>query len=185
MLIGFRQPKTKDDMNTNDELTTSVPTLANTVLADGSLSLSDEPLRALSWKQPFASAMLVGKVETRSWNTNYRGLVLICASQKGYQLNQLLDISYMELMDKMFNKISPKFLPPHFESQNGVALAVAKLVDCRPMKIEDEDQTFVKFNSNLYCHFYDDVRLIKPFSWKGCQGWKVLSEEQKSSIVFI
>jgi hypothetical protein len=35
MLIGFRQPKTKDDMKTNAQLDSSAPTLANTMLADG------------------------------------------------------------------------------------------------------------------------------------------------------
>jgi hypothetical protein len=157
----------------------------NTMLADGSFSLSDERVLALSWKQPFASAMLVGKVETRSWNTNYRGFVLICVSQKGYNINQIIDISGVKLMEKMFCKVRPTLLAPRYEYQYGIAIAIAKLVDCRPMKIEDEEQTFVKFNPNLYCHFYENVRQIEPFSWKGCQGWKELSEEVKASIVFL
>jgi hypothetical protein len=181
MLIGFRQPKTKDDMNTNDELTTSAPTLANTVLADGSFSLSDERVLALSWKQPFASAMLSGKVETRSWNTNYRGLVLICASKKPYTPNELIKITGgYETIARLRNFMSIQ--NPSYETK---AIAIGKLVDCRPMKIQDEEKTFVHFNPNLYCHFYENVRLIQPFFWKGCQGWKELSEEVKSSIVFI
>ena len=35
MLIGFRQPKIKDDMKINAQLDSSAPTLANTMLADG------------------------------------------------------------------------------------------------------------------------------------------------------
>jgi hypothetical protein len=40
MLIGFRQPKTKNEMKTNDKLTTSAPTLANTMLVDARLVVS-------------------------------------------------------------------------------------------------------------------------------------------------
>jgi hypothetical protein len=40
MLIGFRQPKTKDNMKTNDDVTTSAPTLANTMLVAVFISLS-------------------------------------------------------------------------------------------------------------------------------------------------
>ena len=45
MLIGLRQPKTKDDMNTNDELTTSATTHTNTMLVEV-LSLYPFTLRA-------------------------------------------------------------------------------------------------------------------------------------------
>ena len=48
-----------------------------------------EPIKALSWKQPYASLMLKGKIETRSWPTNYRGLVLICASKAPYSIKEI------------------------------------------------------------------------------------------------
>ena len=169
---------------TGAELLTSSPTCHKPMLADGSL-LSDERVLALSWKQPFASAMLVGKVETRSWNTNYRGLVLICSSQKGYNRNQLIDISGVELIEKIYTKVPFSLLYPRFQFACSAAIGIARLVDCRQMTIEDEEQTFVKFNPNLYCHFYEDVRKIQPFFWKGCQGWKELSDSVKASIVFV
>ena len=169
---------------TGAELLTSSPTCHKPMLADGSL-LSDERVLALSWKQPFASAMLVGKVETRSWNTNYRGLVLICSSQKGYNRNQLIDISGVELIEKIYTKVPFSLLYPRFQFACSAAIGIARLVDCRQMTIEDEEQTFVKFNPNLYCHFYEDVRKIQPFFWKGCQGWKELSDDVKASIVFV
>ena len=175
----------KHNKEQNDELLPSAHHHAKPMLADGSFSLSDERVLALSWKQPFASAMLVGKVETRSWNTNYRGLVLICSSQKYYKPDEIEFISGKKLSHKMWLKMQ-KLLTretPNFEPSS--ALAIAQLVDCRPMKIEDEEQTFVKFNPNLYCHFYENVRKIQPFFWKGCQGWKELSQEVKASIVFL
>jgi hypothetical protein len=174
-----------------DELLPSAPTCHKPMLADGSFSLSDERVLALSWKQPFASAMLVGKVETRSWNTNYRGLVLICSSKKVYSNDEVTKISGIPLRDEMYVELSNFYKHSNYrnhsnyEYHGGIALAVARLVDCRPMKIEDEEKTFVKFNPNLYCHFYEDVKQIEPFYWKGCQGWKEVSNDVKSSIVFL
>lgn len=53
----------------------------------------DVELRALSWKEPFASLMLLGKIETRVWDTKYRGLVLICASKQIYTADEIRHIS--------------------------------------------------------------------------------------------
>ena len=41
-------------------------------------------MKALSVKEPWASLIRSGKktIETRTWNTNYRGKLLICTSQK-------------------------------------------------------------------------------------------------------
>lgn len=54
-------------------------------------------IRALWWREPYASLMLQGKVETRTWNTNYRGLVLICASIKPYDDADILRIVFYRL----------------------------------------------------------------------------------------
>lgn len=41
-----------------------------------------EPMRALSVKQPWASLIISGRktLEVRSWSTNYRGPIIVCAS---------------------------------------------------------------------------------------------------------
>lgn len=52
--------------------------------------LIKSPLRALSWKEPYATLMLHGKVETRTWPTDYRGLVLNCVALKDYARIPLL-----------------------------------------------------------------------------------------------
>ena len=66
----------------------------------------------------------------------------------------------------------------------GVAIGVGKLVDCRKMNIDDCEKTFTKFNPDLYCHFYENVREIEPFEWKGCQGWKKLDHKTIKKIKF-
>ena len=49
----------------------------------------------------------------------------------------------------------------------GKAIAIGRLVHCRPMLPEDEDKCFVKYNPDLFCHIYEDVRPIEPISWRG------------------
>lgn len=141
---------------------------------------ASEKLMALSWKQPYAELMLHGKIETRTWPTNYRGWVLICASKQGYYTEQLRRISgayQMVRMGQFLNVEAPKY--------EGMAIAIGRLMDCRPMKPEDEDACFVKYYEDLWCHVYNHVYSIRPFPWKGSQGWKEVSEEIKKQIIIL
>jgi hypothetical protein len=139
-----------------------------------------EKLLALSWKQPYAELMLKGKIETRTWNTNYRGWVLICASKQPYFTEQLRRISggkQLVRMGDFLAKINPGF--------EGKAIAIGRLVDCRPMRKEDEDKCFVQFFPDLFCHVYEDVQAIEPIPWKGKQGWSEVSPEVKAKIILL
>lgn len=159
---------------------------------------TDEKIMALSWKEPFATLMLHGKIETRTWNTNYRGLVLICASQTPYAEKVVRAICG----DRLVNSIKELFERLNICLHHGQAIAVGRLVDSRPMTLEDEDKCFVQYRpawkdtkkskdgslryvtKRLYCHVYEDVRKIKPFPWKGCQGWKKVDQQTIDQIVF-
>lgn len=133
-------------------------------------------IKALFWKQPYANLMLHGKIETRTWNTNYRGLVLICSSKQPYP-------------DKLVNLISNKFnindILKKEEIKNGYAIAVGDLIDCRLMKPEDEEKCFVSYNPKLYCHIYENVKKIEPFEIKGQIGWMNLDNSIINKIVYI
>ena len=143
----------------------------------------NEVIRALWWKQPYASAMLVGKIETRTWPTKVRGKVLICASAKSYSnemVNQISGIFKMFLLSDLIRKLLPSSVLDVFIT--GHAIAIGDLVDCRPMTKDDEEKCFVQYREGLWCHVYENVQAIKPFPLKGCQGWRILSEEQKGLI---
>ena len=161
-----------------------------------------EEIRALSWKQPFAELMLHGKIETRIWDTKYRGLVLICASKKGYGFHEIQTISGGDQSIRItcvLGRNNDHFLQ-HYRS--GIAIAVGRLVDSRPMTKEDEDKCFVQYHKpwlqetkrkykpskfttkRLWCHIYEDVREIEPFEWQGTQGWKVLDQDIIDKIKF-
>lgn len=138
---------------------------------------------ALSWKQPYGNLMFHGKVETRTWPTNYRGWVMICASKTSYKSHQIWSISGTNQFGRISNQLlhSGSFM----HKFRGHAIGVGKLVDCRKMTKSDEDICFVEFHPNLYCHIYENVRAIVPIPWKGTQGWKEVNEEYKSKIEFI
>ena len=144
----------------------------------------DQKLLALSWKQPFANLMLYGKIETRTWSTNYRGWVLICSSKKGYDMGSLRQICGPEQIARMsalFNrKLNIDSLEDHLP--NGVAIAIGRLVDCRPMNPGDENSCFVKYYPDLFCHIYKHITPIDPLEFKGSQGWKSIDGALKAMI---
>jgi len=138
-----------------------------------------QPMRALSWKQPFAELMLHGKVETRTWNTNYRGWVLICASKAGYNEQQVASICGRNQFLRVFKLIHGERL--YF----GTAIAIGRLMNSRRMTPADESSTFVKYQPGLYCHIYTDVQMLPtPIEWRGSQGWRTLTFEMKTAIYY-
>src|ERR1035437_5544826 len=141
----------------------------------------NQEIKALSWKEPFATMMLYGKIETRTWHTNYRGLVLICASKVAYSLNAELNICGGEQHRRLLDVLCEHHL--NLTDTYGMAIGIGYLFCCRPMAEFDEDKTFVQYNPDLFCHIYRDVKAIKPFAWKGKMGWKTLTEEQKALII--
>lgn len=147
-------------------------------------------LRALSWKQPFASLMLHGKIETRIWDTQYRGYVLICASKAPYNDSEILHIAGNKQYGRI-HSICPK-------EPTGVAIAIGRLVDSRFMVKGDEDACFVEYHEpwlhtskktgkkswkRLWCHVYEDVQPIVPFEWLGSQGWSTVNDAVKRHII--
>lgn len=106
------------------------------------LDSSSVRVRALSIKQPWASMIARGEktVEVRSWRTPYRGRLLIVASRR------------------------PAMGPA------GCALAVADLVDCRPMVPSDEGAACGPVAPHSFAWILREVRPINPFPVRGRLG---------------
>jgi len=102
-------------------------------------------VKALSIRQPWASLIASGHktIETRSWQTPYRGDLLICAAR--------IRAAACE----------PADLP------TGVALAVVRLIDVRPMKPGDAAAANVRFDPKLWSWLLTDARPIKPLRVRG------------------
>lgn len=164
-----------------------------------------EDILALSWKQPYGDMMPHGKIETRTWSTKYRGKVLICASQAPYNYKTVLAISGHMQAERMSVRLKFRLRDNDLKHRlnNGKAIAVGDLVGCREMRPEDEDKCFVEYREpwmeerkrkngttvmvqvKLYCLFFENVRRIKPFPFKGAQKWAKVTEEQKKMIEYI
>lgn len=99
-------------------------------------------MKALSLREPWAGLIRSGKktIETRTWSSRYRGEVLICASK----------------------------LPA--SPLAGQAVAVAKLVDCRPMTKADEAAAGCELYPKAVAWILEEIRPIRPFPVKGTLG---------------
>jgi hypothetical protein len=152
-------------------------------------------VRALTWKQPFANAMLYeGKQETRTRATNVRGLVLICVGLQSYPYAEVLKLSGEKQTKRLEEMYREHDLftggKSHFDNNNGKAIAIARLTGCKCMGDHPgfadfiEDRCFVQYDPKKWIWQFDEPRAIVPFSFKGVQGWQILNHEQKELIKF-
>ena len=93
---------------------------------------SREPItkiKAISLHQPYASLIAMGlkKFETRSWGTNYRGKLVICAAQKNTLQQQS---NYEDLASSLLLDLT---VQPWSSLPLGMAIAVVDLTDCIEM----------------------------------------------------
>lgn len=99
-------------------------------------------MKALSVKQPWANLIAAGDktIETRTWSTDYRGDILIVSSK------------------------TPRIKPA------GYALAIVRLVGCRPMTERDEAEACCPWYRDAFAWLLDDVRRLEPFPVVGQLG---------------
>ena len=97
---------------------------------------------ALSVKQPWANliAARLKTVETRTWETRYRGELLIVSSAR----------------------------PPIFPS--GCAVALATLADCRPMQVQDQGPAYCPPYPGAWAWVLQNVRPVRPVPLRGHLG---------------
>ena len=111
-------------------------------------------MKALSIKQPWAYLIVHGingrkkTIETRTWNTRYRGDLLIVSSKKpmpGAWVSELDDVVM----------------------GFGLAIGIAELVDCRPMTRRDQLVAMCKIYPGAFSWVFENVRAIEPFAVSG------------------
>jgi len=130
-------------------------------------------MKAILLKQPRAGLIAIGEItiETCTWETSYRGELLICASQKwdpNYADSDIRD----ELIDHR---------PHHFLT--GHAVAIANLVDIRMMRKEDEEAALCKIFPEARAWILENIRPIEPFPVKGQLGLFEVEMEEVSEII--
>ena len=99
-------------------------------------------IKALSVRQPWANLIAKGEksIETRKWATDYRGPLVIASCKK------------------------PAIAPA------GYAVAIAQLVECRPMRRSDEAAAKCPVYSGAFAWVLADVKRLTPFPVRGQLG---------------
>jgi len=151
-------------------------------------------VKALSFKDPYASAIVYeGKQETRTRQTHYRGLLLICTSLKAFTTTELKEFSsdkQIEHMQEMY-KANGLFLGRSNDWDTktmGYAIGIAHLSGCKLMGDHEtdrelmENKTIIRYDPDRWIWELSDVTRIRPFPFKGAQGWQTLSDHQKQFI---
>ena len=98
-------------------------------------------MKAISIKQPWLALIMSGEktLEIRSWRTNVRGDVLLCAS------------------------VAPKIL----DLPTGQALCIATIINCRQFLPDDAKKSCCDYSPGLFAWELSNIRPIAPFQVKG------------------
>lgn len=115
-------------------------------------------MKAISIRQPWAGliATRIKTIETRTWKTNFRGDILICASLK-HQAH------VGHLADR-------HLLTSNVNFEYGKAICVASLIDIHWMDWREESAACLPVYEGAYSWVLDNIRPIKPFQVKGRLG---------------
>lgn len=157
-------------------------------------------MKGLSLWQPWASLIATGakRYETRSWATNYRGPLLICAAKGGLSRKELSGFLDQPQFQGGLAPLVGECLHTSNHFWRGVdechlpfgkAVAVAELVDC--IRTEDlreyqikTDLSYGDFSRGRYAWKLSDVRALKePYPIKGAQGLFDVDESIVSEIL--
>ena len=138
-----------------------------------------DPIKALCWKQPFASLMLPpwNKTETRTQRVHYRGLVLIVATKAPYSDRELIELcggqQALELLVRLVKQ--PDYIGGH-------AIAIGHLDGC--CEIQDHHKTYIKpeHHAGRYAWQFSNVHAIVPIPMSDFQGWRNVDDVLRSKI---
>jgi hypothetical protein len=123
--------------------------------------------KAITLTQPWATLVALGTktVETRSWQTGYRGPLLIHAGKRGTDLELEADLK-------------ARWLLPSVELPRGAIVARVRLADIRPTSdvgfLEGLNAVEVElgdYSRGRFCWILADVEIVDPpIPWTGALG---------------
>lgn len=127
------------------------------------------PTRCISLWQPWASAVALGlkTIETRNWETKYRGLIAIHAA-----------LQWSKPQQQFFHQL--RTICPTLQSLGnkpplGAIVAVARIADCK-MSVEvfqsagSINQALGDYTHGRFAWLLSDITPIVPLPYKGRQG---------------
>lgn len=118
-------------------------------------------LRGLTMLDPFGGLVAAGlkPIETRWYSTKYRGPIAFTASKgKALALEERFHDRYIE------SGVGNVLLEP------GTVICTAYLVDCRPMRLEDQDDAWIGYDPKRWAWVLRDVRPVSGVRIRGMQS---------------
>lgn len=126
-------------------------------------------MKALTVRQPFPALIMAGlkTLESRTWDTKFRGELLICAGKTAHSLFREYDVPAQRLV--LDNYYAPKYydVPKEFMLRDGQACCVVDVTDVRLMTREDETLACCDWYPDAYVFVLENIRLVEPFEVRG------------------
>ena len=130
-------------------------------------------MKALSVRQPWAHLIASGEkiIEVRSWQTDYRGKLLICSSaaEKNY---------FFEVAGEYAKNGEELLLMPH-----GVTFCTVDLVDVRPLTEADREDAILEDDDDIASQFAWVLENPEPVRFNKVFGKLRLFEVKEELIV--
>lgn len=163
------------------------------------INQSDRLLRGLSLIQPYATLIAIGakRIETRSWSTDYRGLVAIHASKTWNR--GLSQICQEEPFRSTLRRVAREDGVNFLKLPLGAIVAVAHLhrvgrisrrrdgriyVTGRDLPVSGDELDFGNYEPGLYAWVFTNVqRLPEPIPCRGAPGLWPLPPEVESAML--
>jgi hypothetical protein len=124
-------------------------------------------MKVLALRQPWAQLVLDGlkTIETRKWNTPYRGELYIYASK---EFDAAIPRSTQKILHAKAHDYRINFLAP-----TGVMLCKVDLVDVRKMTRTDDVEACIAKYPGAYAFIIKNVRLVKNVELPASVKWRL------------
>jgi hypothetical protein len=131
-------------------------------------------MKALTLTQPWATLVAIGakRIETRSWNTNYRGQLAIHAAKGGYN-----DDLFLMKIEPFYSALVKAGITSRLGIPLGGVLATCTLVNVENIKdgywkyITSDERAFGDYTPGRYAWRLEDVEMLpSPIAAKGALG---------------
>jgi len=146
-------------------------------------------MKALTLWQPWATLVAIGakKIETRSWNTSYRGPLAIHAAKRVNKED--LQLCFQEPFFECLTRAGYRLIAHHlFKGDvlpHGAVIAtcelrsVIRITKTNASNLRDPELSFGDFTPGRYAWFLDNIKkLEEPFPARGYQGlWEFGSQK--------
>lgn len=128
-------------------------------------------MKAISIQQPFAALIAneQKKLETRTWKTDYRGPLLICAGQRTHQLFDFYDFRSGVLGLQNYSAKNRFEIDKQLLSIHGKALCVVDLVGVKKFEKSNamQDDACCDWYPGSFAWELENVRMVEPVDVKG------------------